>query len=393
MRLLRSGLLLFLLAPAAWGAESVSDWIARLGAEGFQVREEAQAKLVGMGEAALPALEAARDHSDPEVRARVSATIQQIQDGARLARLGSPDPNIREAALNALLKEMGEPGACQWLEAHLSPVLTQVLTDILFLRTENALRKEAVDMLAKLGPPHSLRGLLWAMDEQLGHLAAPAAAYLADQADVSVISDLELLVKRGNKEAAAVLVKTRLREAGKAVPKAYLIDREAIVREVRKGASPAVKVHAIRSIITGLAHWEEARTAVSEALAKDTDPVVRRGAAEAFRYLSPQGLEGPLLRAVREDTDREVRLHACLALSRVSLEIAGETLLSLAGKGDAEMRRAAASALGDIGDQGTLGKLEGLLKDESDKAMQGQLQASILRIRERLEAAKAAAGK
>ena len=68
-----------------------------------------------------------------------------------------------------------------------------------------------------------------------------------------------------------------------------------------------------------------------------------------------------------------------------SLEVAGGSLLPLARNGEPELRKAAMSVLGDLGDQGTSASLEAFLKQESDSGMREQLAASIQRIQERLK--------
>jgi len=60
-------------------ADQVQAWVKQLGAEDFQKREEARAALSKAGAAALPALNAAKNAQDPEVRNAVALLIAQLQ--------------------------------------------------------------------------------------------------------------------------------------------------------------------------------------------------------------------------------------------------------------------------------------------------------------------------
>jgi len=60
-------------------ADQVQAWVKQLSAEDFQKREEARAALSKAGAAALPALNAAKNAQDPEVRNAVALLIAQLQ--------------------------------------------------------------------------------------------------------------------------------------------------------------------------------------------------------------------------------------------------------------------------------------------------------------------------
>jgi tetratricopeptide (TPR) repeat protein len=69
------------LATQAGAAEPVGDMVKRLGARSFREREAATADLVGLGKAALPALEQAAESDDPEVAWRASEAARMIRYG------------------------------------------------------------------------------------------------------------------------------------------------------------------------------------------------------------------------------------------------------------------------------------------------------------------------
>lgn len=71
-------------SPGAERAErpAIDDLIEQLGAPRWKAREEAERKLVELGDQALEALErAAREHEDPEVRYRAERVVRRIRHG------------------------------------------------------------------------------------------------------------------------------------------------------------------------------------------------------------------------------------------------------------------------------------------------------------------------
>ncbi len=76
-------------AVPAWGetapkdqAEQIARLVEQLGADSYQARQEAQKKLIEVGEPAVAALEKALNSSDAEVRVRAEKALEEIRKGA-----------------------------------------------------------------------------------------------------------------------------------------------------------------------------------------------------------------------------------------------------------------------------------------------------------------------
>lgn len=75
-------LLLVVALPATRAAEAdprIQQLITQLGDEDFKKREAATAELKSLGKTAQPQLQAAENHSDPEVRVRVAQLLQALE--------------------------------------------------------------------------------------------------------------------------------------------------------------------------------------------------------------------------------------------------------------------------------------------------------------------------
>jgi hypothetical protein len=85
------------LAPGSQGANEL---IARLGAPRFADREAAASALEALGRAALPSLQAARQHPDLEIRSRVNGLVVKIEGALLLeptpVRLDFQDRPVEE---------------------------------------------------------------------------------------------------------------------------------------------------------------------------------------------------------------------------------------------------------------------------------------------------------
>lgn len=90
-------------APAADPVELVN----RLGAAKFAEREKAAAELEKLGRTALPALRAARDEKDPEIRSRSGALLTKIE-GALLTQPTMLRVDFENAPLPEVLKSMSD---------------------------------------------------------------------------------------------------------------------------------------------------------------------------------------------------------------------------------------------------------------------------------------------
>jgi HEAT repeat protein len=200
--------------------------------------------------------------------------------------------------------------------------------------------------------------------------------------DPRLLADVELAVR--DKRPGAEQLRTAILTAhpGAKAPAKPLIDRDAIVRRVAEG-TPAQRRRAIRAVITGLHYRADALTAVREALG-DEAVEVRRAATQAYGYLTDPAALPALISRV-SDADRAVRVSAVLSLRRFAPAVkAIDTLLDVAGKGDPELRRVAASSLGDIKLTAVqLDRMRAIAAAEKDPKVKAQLDAAVLRVEKR----------
>jgi hypothetical protein len=107
--LLAAGLFLpALMLPAAdppLSPQRLAALVERLGGDDFRDREAAARELDALGAAALPALRAARKHSDPEVRRRVADLLSALECRVETARVLEA-PRLRLQYKNAPLSEV-----------------------------------------------------------------------------------------------------------------------------------------------------------------------------------------------------------------------------------------------------------------------------------------------
>jgi hypothetical protein len=93
-------------------AEEIKSLIADLGAEDFEKREAAQARLLEFGEKALgPLMEAITTTEDPEIRLRCQQTIDRINQMRRHRHLAGP--LCRECADKAFTADVGQCVNCR----------------------------------------------------------------------------------------------------------------------------------------------------------------------------------------------------------------------------------------------------------------------------------------
>ena len=97
-------------APKPAPDPEAEKWVARLGDPDYQTRDEAAKALRKLGGRALPALQAARKHTDPEVRRRAEELAAALESAAlfapRRVTLAVKQKSAREAVA-ALAKEAG----------------------------------------------------------------------------------------------------------------------------------------------------------------------------------------------------------------------------------------------------------------------------------------------
>lgn len=108
---MRRFLFILLLALPA-GADEIADRIRDLGSEDYAVREEALKKLVGFGQAAVPALREAMQSEDPEVQSKAAAALHLIAwEGALPKSFREKYPETPGAIVSA-----DEPNRVAWAQ-------------------------------------------------------------------------------------------------------------------------------------------------------------------------------------------------------------------------------------------------------------------------------------
>jgi hypothetical protein len=96
-----------MLGVAADAGADAAAWVAKLGAARFADREEATRALEQAGRSALPALRAAREAKDPEVRARSAALLDKIES-LLMVRPTLVQLDFRERPVTEVVRALGE---------------------------------------------------------------------------------------------------------------------------------------------------------------------------------------------------------------------------------------------------------------------------------------------
>ena len=335
--------------------------IEKLRSEKIGERTDAARKLRDLGKEALPALEKARNHSDPEVRSQVRRLLQVIPLLERL-----PKSLVREAPGIADRLAAGDDHA--WTEAFLAvtgekdgklryprlragdldPLASRALRGV---KTENEAREviDRVQIWALESVTPALVSLITDQELNADSQAIGAIESLGDRSVVPQIARLLGHKQQSYRFRAADLLGEL--DSVKAVPHLLraLRDKDRGVRE-----------QAVESLgILG------AREAVSELLKLLEDfSVNRRGkVCEALgRMNDPSAIPG-LLETARKGTPRAKR-YAVDALIRLGARQAVPTLIELLESGDLHVRSSIARALARFGGEDSRKALENLLKDK-----------------------------
>ena len=222
------------------------------------------------------------------------------------------------------------------------PALIQALGD-----SNSAVCCAAAEALGKLGDPQAIPALIQA----LGHDTDP----FADDLDLDAVDDLDL----------DAVLDAVYRDAVRAVA------AEALVK-IGTPAVPAL-IQALRD------RSENVRFAAAEALGKlgdpqavpaliqalgDSDWYVRRAAAEALVKIGTPAVPA-LIRALG-DSDSDVRAVAAWALVKIGTPAVPALIKALGDWWSENVRRAAAEALGDLGDPQAVPPLIQALGDDWD---------------------------
>ncbi|MBI4612975.1 MAG: HEAT repeat domain-containing protein [Planctomycetes bacterium] len=125
---LLAALLFSLPAPAQDGedpaqAQRIARLIEELGDESWEVRQEATEALVEIGDAAQPALLAARDHKDPEVQRRAQEILRILTE--------EPKKHLQEVLASRLPQTLRDTLKAQSLNIHVSGIDVGSFTQLL----------------------------------------------------------------------------------------------------------------------------------------------------------------------------------------------------------------------------------------------------------------------
>jgi HEAT repeat protein len=307
-------------------------------------RNSAVEALVGCGSNATPQLLKALDDDDVDVRKLVVDAVAGIGDpaarAAMLEALVDSDANVRAAAADALGVIGGEGVAEALLEA--------VTRD----GEDGLVAFSALRALARLEVSLSARQLAPALDDAT--LRPAAYALLGRVEDEEAVSCLLKGTASGSRAAREAAMEALLRLlAGSDGPRS-----EQLVERIRESARASQGL--VEDCVERL---EEADLATRLVLVQYLGltglrecvlPILRAGLDEAISEIARAALEsmgsatGTVLDAFWPELDVELRCEACSLLARVGGERGRERLRSALDEPDAELRAAAAKALGQL---------------------------------------------
>lgn len=274
--------------------------------------------------AALTAELERRRVAQPIVLAALGATRDPDALIPVLGTLASKDPEIRLAAMNAMRPLLGEDGRASdvLIERLADPELevrilaaeylgliharqgTAALLQLTEVGTPPRLRHAAIDALGEIGDPVALPALLRLLKEGPAELRGAVATSLAYLGDVAAIEPLtKMLVAKG----------------------------------------PGSRGDALRFVVRALGGSLRARRAASAPSVPAERPAVPAVPAAVL-----QTAREALLR-LAQDGETSVAVAAIAALAAGADELALPALRDLAAKGDPDRRRAALTALSDMG--------------------------------------------
>jgi len=339
--------------------------VAAQGAWGVLIRalpnEKVREAVVGLGTPAVPALIQALGDSDRNVRRAAAAALGAIGDPhavpALIKALGDRDLYVRRAAAGAL-GAIGDPQAV--------PALIQALGD-----SYSDVRRVAAGALGELGDPKAVPALIKALgdwDPYVRRAAAEALGKLGDPkavpALIKALGDSSEDVRRA---AAAALVKIGT-PAVPALIKALGDSDRDVRRAVAEALGAISDPQAVPALIQALGDsYSDVRRAAAAALGKLGDPqavpalsvwvhagedaarnalqTLGRPAldlTQAVAQVAAQGAWGVLIRALPNEKVRE----AVVGLGTPTVP----ALIQALEDSDGGVRRAAAEALGKLGD-------------------------------------------
>lgn len=305
-------------------------------------RNSAVEALVEIGEAAVPSLVETLSSDDVDVRkfavdALAGVGSRSAQD-ALLATLRDADPNVRAAAADALgmIGEAGSAGA-----------LLAISNDG---DEDHLVRFSALRALARLDVPVSAAGIAAALDQST--LRAAAFGVLGRMDDPEAIERLLKGVVSGSRAAREAAMQALLRMLG-------VVDGERaqrVVSDLREAARGACSL--VPELVERLEVADLSMRLVHVQFMGLLDlpscavPILRAGRDEAIREVAHRTLAamGQTAEAAFDEEwselDVELRCDACEVLAMCSGDRGSQRLLAALEEEDAELRGAAARALG-----------------------------------------------
>jgi len=277
-------------------SESVPVLVTALSDDDPTVREEATWTLVGIGKPAVPRLTEALSHRDPKVRRAAAFILGRIGDRAAvdplLERVRDRDMVVARTAERSL-GVLGDARAVPFLVAKLgeSPDPPEETVESLVRMGERA--REAVEEMLGSSSEWARRNAAYTLEKMKNPLSAPRL----------------------------------LRAVG--------------------DPSPGVRASVLRALY---AVGYKRLVPVLVAALSDGDPSVRRAACELLGKSGLNAAVEPLCTVTERDGDFETRLVAVSSLGKLKDAAAVPFLSKLLGSSNRRIRKAAAAALGEIGD-------------------------------------------
>ncbi len=329
-----------------------------------------------------------------------------------IASLKDPKPKVRERAAEALGR-IGDARAVEPLLACLKvPDTDQAAADAQDMTNseesddqknaraeeDSRVRQKAAEALGKLGPP-ALEPLIACLDEKDPSVRSLAATSLGQLHDSRALTPLiacmvELSGKDPTDEENSTGVnvhdslRSALTELGEAAIKPLLEclkDKNVHVQE--DAADVLNRLNYLPSDLESkttffvlLQSWDKLVGLGAPAVApllgclKDEDADRRRGAAEALGQLGDKRAVEPLI-ACLQDERAEVKKNAATALGQLGDKRAVNPLINAFKNEDTDMRLAAAEALGSLGSNDAIAPLAAGLKDDDAGLRQACAQA------------------
>lgn len=294
--------------------------------------------------ATIAALAEAAGDASPSVRLAAVNSLGHLEDPAAIAALAKAlkedtDARVREAAAWALGEIDDNRAVPHLLEAlkteRVTKVREKIVEALAQIKDANAL--PGVSAVLKDAAPEVRRAAVHALSEFGDQTAAPAL--------MGLMADEDVEVRRMVAEALGQLENPAAIDA---------------LSRMTRDADSEVRANAIESLHR---FRDQKLLPVFVAALKDSSAHVRQHAADAIGSFENLKTAPRALIDALADPNRDVRKEAAQALGNIGDEAAVPALKKLVGDADAQTRRTAVEALKDIGGADAIQALMALLKD------------------------------